>query len=139
MPDGRVLVAGGFDNYNFGRLASAEIYDPSTSRGYAANSMAQGRQRHAAVTLTDGRVLVAGGIVLHKEHLHGFRTIASVEVYDPSTDTWSSADSMADARHNHTAALLPDGKVLVVGGSNGARPLDSAEVYDPLTDAWRKP
>jgi hypothetical protein len=63
-------------------------------------------------------------------------------VYDPATGTWSPTGPLTQARSNHTATLLPGGKVLVVGGFGGVGGysgnsyLDSAEVYDPATGTW---
>ena len=52
------------------------------------------------------------------------------------TGTWSSTDPMGTARREHTATLLPSGKVLVAGGQNGSNYLASAELYDPDTNTW---
>src|ERR1035437_8921900 len=53
------------------------------------------------------------------------------------TNTWSGAGSLTTARQQHTATLLPSGKVLVAGGYNGSSGvLASAELYDPTTNAW---
>src|SRR3990172_9492145 len=49
---------------------------------------------------------------------------------------WSAAGSMTDARVNHTATLLSDGRVLVVGGTNGSVTLGTADLYDPVTGMW---
>ena len=59
----------------------------------------------------------------------------AAERYDPVTDTWSAAGTLAEGRAFHSATLLPSGRVLVVGGL-GATTLASAEQYDPLTNAW---
>src|SRR5438552_17268941 len=59
LPDGRVLVAGGFDGQIY--LASAEIYDPASGTWSPTGSMATARDQHTATRLPDGRVLVAGG------------------------------------------------------------------------------
>ncbi|KFA89289.1 Kelch repeat-containing protein, partial [Archangium violaceum] len=72
----------------------------------------------------DGRVLVTGG----RSAAGG--VLASAEVYDPVTGTWSATGSLAATRFTHTSTLLPSGKVLVVG--NPA----STEVYDPATGTW---
>jgi WD40 repeat protein len=49
---------------------------------------------------------------------------------------WKSQSPMATPRLNHSATRLPDGRVLVVGGSDGSTVLDSAELYDVATGAW---
>ena len=52
-------------------------------------------------------------------------------MYDPATGSWSSTTgSLATARYDHTATLLPTGKVLVAGGQRGGASLSSAELYD---------
>src|SRR5262249_10161642 len=62
-------------------------------------------------------------------------------LYDPSTGSWSSAGSLTNRRYDHTATLLPSGKVLVIGGwgpyadSTGTE-LPTAELYDPVTNSW---
>ena len=48
---------------------------------------------------------------------------------------WSAAGSLATARYDHTATLLPSGKVLAAGGDRPI-PLASAAIYDPATNAW---
>ena len=79
--------------------------------------------------LKDGSVLAAGGA--------RDRARASAEVYDPSTGTWTPTGRMTHGRTFHTATLLSDGQVLVVGGRDDkTRPLESAEVYDPATGTW---
>jgi hypothetical protein len=91
--------------------------------------MASPRMRHTATRLDDGRVLVAGGRGAGAD-------LASAERYDPVTETWASAGSLAAARSWHAAARLADGRVLVAGGLSGATPLASAELYDPATNTW---
>jgi hypothetical protein len=56
--------------------------------------------------------------------------MASAEVYDQVTGTWSTAGAMANARDEHTATLLQNGAVLVAGG-NIVGVLSTAELYDP--------
>ena len=97
--------------------------------------MSNGRQIHTATLLADGRVLVAGG------YEAGNITLASADLYDPATDTFSATGSLAAARGFHTATLLSDGRVLVAGGgpaswSVGDAFLTSAELYDPTTGTF---
>jgi N-acetylneuraminic acid mutarotase len=122
LRNGRVLIAGGASDTSFSPTsrASAELYDPVDGTWSETGSMANPRARHTATLLSDGRVLVAGGI--------NSSSLSSAEIYDPSTGTWSPAGSMADARVGHTATLLPDGQVLAVGGDAFS---GSAEVFDP--------
>lgn len=84
---------------------------------------------HSATLLADGRVLVAGGSM-------GAEASAIVELYDPTTRTWTQVGSMRQARLAHSATLLRDGRVLVVGGSVDNTPLGSAEIFDPATGDW---
>jgi hypothetical protein len=90
--------------------------------------MANARENAVATGLANGKVLVAGG-----QGGSGF--LASAELYDPGSNTWSSAASMANARENATATLLANGKVLVAGGDHGVY-LASAELYDPASNTW---
>jgi uncharacterized delta-60 repeat protein len=128
LTDGRVLVAGGWNDANV--FASAEVYDPSTGTWSPTGSMAQARWDSSATLLPDGKVLVAGGTVV----VGGVTlTLASAEVYDPSTGSWSGTGSLATARANHMATRLLDGRVVVMGGRGD---IASAEVYDPSTGTW---
>ncbi|TMK87195.1 MAG: hypothetical protein E6G44_00615 [Actinobacteria bacterium] len=82
--------------------------------------------------MNDGRVLVAAG------YNRSFSTpINDAELYAPATDSWSTAASLQTARFGHRAVILPDGRVLVVGGVEYTFvSLWSAEVYDPVADTW---
>ena len=59
LPDGKVLVAGGYDGTNV--TSSAELYDPATGKWIATTSMSTNRTGHKATLLPNGKVLVAGG------------------------------------------------------------------------------
>jgi WD40 repeat protein len=131
LADGRVLVAGGMDAGGI-LLASAELYDPGTGTWTITGSLTEPFSGHTATRLTNGTVLVAGGF----EKGNGFPgSRASAELYDPVTGTWAATHDMTHARSNHTATLLPDGRVLVAGGHSGTR-LASAELYDPVSATW---
>ncbi len=91
--------------------------------------MTVSRLAPSQVTLPGGRILVAGGQG-RDGHL-----LASAELYDPATNSWSATGSMATGRYRNTAVLLGDGKVLVTGGAGDAAGA-TAELYDPVTGAW---
>ena len=117
LSNGKVLVAGGI-NDNGSKdvtLASAELYDPATGHWTATGSLGAAREFHTATLLTTGKVLVQGG---------GTNT---AELYNPATGTWSPTGNPLFS--GNTATLLPDGKVLIVGGT-------SAELYNPTTGVW---
>jgi N-acetylneuraminic acid mutarotase len=134
LPNGTVLVAGGqSDVAIFNTVASAEIYDPRTGTWTATGSMATARAMHTATLLPNGTVLVTGG----ESDTPSSSSLASAEIYDPMTGTWTAAGSMITARTNHTATLLPNGTVLATGGYDCcASPISNAETYDPAKGAW---
>jgi hypothetical protein len=123
LPSGLVLVAGGDNNaFSFSIQSSAELYNPANNTWSPAGPMAIGRASHTATLLVNGKVLVAGG---GTSHGNSVGLVSSAEIYDPITNSWASAGSMGSPREGHTATLLGDGQVLVVGGGVP----DSAELY----------
>ena len=66
----------------------------------------------------------------------GVGALASAEVYDPSTGTWSATGSVTRKRQGHGATLMLDGRVLVSGGRDGTEALTSTEFYDPDSGTW---
>jgi N-acetylneuraminic acid mutarotase len=132
LGNGKVLVAGG-QNGSSVALATAELYDPSTGAWSPTASMTGPRQHATATRLVSGKVLIAGGYAISTGYLQ------SVEIYDPSSSppVWTTATPMSSKRGNHTATLLPNGKVLLTGGWSAAMVGSaSAEVYDPGTNFW---
>jgi hypothetical protein len=142
LPDGRVLVAGGWNRRDASGLAtildSAETYDPQTGTWTRTQSMPQPRAWPTATLLPDGLVLVAGGgLDLFKA------SVVSAALYDPRTGTWTSAGNMSIARNRCTATLLLDGSVLIAGGYlaetgrlGSPHSTATAERYDPKTGSW---
>ncbi len=146
LPDGRVLVAGGFgDAYRPGSnaqpvLNSAEIFDPATRTWSRTDDLNVRRALHVAMLLPNGKVLVAGGRTCNEPPPTAcnftFRT-NTAEIFDPATGTWTLTGPLVFDRHTTSAALLRDGKVLVPAGFvSGASPSDTAEVFDHTTRTW---
>lgn len=134
--DGRVLVVRGQygedpwegEGVN-GDATSAELYDPlaGTWTATAGSSAANG----SATLLPGGQVLVVGGIL--DEFTPYPKTLTSSEVFDPDTGAWAQTMPLAAAHSSHTATLLPNGGVLIVGWTGT---LNSAEQFDPNTTTW---
>lgn len=139
LQDGRVLVVGGRGTDALSTLASCELFDPKKGRWAACAPLAVARSHHAATLLEDGRVLVTGGTT--HQVLDGssrFVALGSVEAYEPKKNAWTALAPMSDARNGHTATLLSDGTVLVVGGAREQRlHLASVERFEPKTNSWR--
>jgi WD40 repeat protein len=101
----------------------------------ATGSLRSARDAHTATRLLDGRVLVTGG---QGDTGSSIGTLKSTELYDPEAGVWTPAADLTTARIGHTATLLPNGEVLVIGGAEiftGAS--KSTEIYNPATGMWR--
>jgi N-acetylneuraminic acid mutarotase len=142
LADGKVLVAGGQEiSGNHQASASAELYDPQSGAWSAIQGMLETRMSHNATLLPDGRVLVTGGEGADARAGGLDEPLISAELYDPASGTWSATASLVATPGGYTATLLPDGRVLVAGGSgmtpvgadgsSHAVSLGSAELYDP--------
>ena len=137
LPNGKVLITGGIGT-NFASLKSAELYDPDTGTFSATGDMVTARDSHSATLLLDGRVLVAGG---YDENT--LITIGAAELYNPIAGTFAASNAgmfYSNARQNHVAVLLQNGKVLFAGGmyqNNGNyNSINSGLLYDPATDDY---
>jgi hypothetical protein len=134
LPDGRVLIVGGFDGGRY--LSTAEIFDPKTMQFSSAGvgSMSTGRWGLVAAPLPDGSVLVAGG----QDNTGGI--LQSAEIFDPATGLFSSTGigPMTSPRVFATATPLSNGEVLIAGGlgTGGGQPLATAEIFDPATNTF---
>jgi len=137
LPDGRVLYVGGEtdtlqnDTGTTTITARAELWDSAAHRFARAGVMTTARNRHTATLLPDGRVLIAGGTGSRvKDFIDP--AVPSIEVWDPATQAFSDLANLETARGAHTATLLRDGTVLIVGGWTG---LDKGEPTGFAADA----
>jgi DNA-binding winged helix-turn-helix (wHTH) protein len=158
LPSGRVLVVGAagegvraVGNRVGDQLvlrAEAVEYDPVSYRMQIVRPLRQEREGPTATLLSDGRVLVAGGWGCDRDieiaRLNGGREIRyclaskrrpldSVEIYDPATKSFTLVEArMQVPRAGHTATLLNDGTVLIVGGHTGTDDWGThVEIFDP--------
>jgi len=124
LADGRVLAVGGYANLSTGtKLSTAELYDPSLGTWTTTGSARAVRTQvdSLAVTLTSGKVLVAGS-----------SSNTAAELFDPSTGTFSPTKWSPRAVSIARFAVLGSGRLLISGGAYSS----TGEVYDPTIDAW---
>ncbi len=128
LPDGRVLIMNGTWK---GTMAASipEVWDPSTGKLTRIGSTVRPRVSPTATLLLDGRVLVIGGF--GGQYAYSSSAVATAELWDPATASFVETGAMAEARVGHTATLLADGRVLVVGGVGPGTDNAAAEVWDP--------
>ena len=141
LPDGTVLVAGGFPlepiGGNPGPTSAAQLFDPGSGHWTQTGSMTVPRTGQVATLLQDGSVLVVGGYVTSAGYMTGTGSTRKAEIFDPRTGRWARTASMTVVRVARTAALLPDGRVVVVGdGGTAQAPFEAVEVYDPASRTW---
>jgi hypothetical protein len=125
LPDGRALMAGGFGLE--GVTTSAEVFDPRTGQCTATGGLHVARAELRLVMLATGEVAAIGG------RDNDGQALASIETWDPVAGTWTLREAaLAPARVGHSASVLHDGRVLVLGGGtgSGAMPLQAAALYD---------
>lgn len=144
LAGGKALITGGVSAAGGPALTTAELYDPAVNKWAPVEKpMKAGRWGHSAVTLANGKVLVAGGSTLRP----GGKVMAlrTAELFDPATKTWEPAGEMTDARTGHVAVVLSGGKkVLVCGGSVPVGTADEpalafCEIYDSEAPAGTAP
>jgi Kelch motif protein/galactose oxidase-like protein len=146
LPNGKVLITGGFDSPpdldcfdGEPALSSAELFDPLSGSFQPTGSMLLGRGGHTSTLLPNGKVLVSGGGDNGGGPLPFYGTASkTAELYDPSTGRFIATGNMGTTRLGHTATLLPNGKVLIVGGTPSplSQATIAAEIYDPATGAF---
>ena len=123
-------------------VVATSVQDPSKSASSAVTTISSGfrptgsmrdpRSGQTATLLNTGKLLVAGGDACHLfAYYYGSCPLNTAEIYDPTGGTFSMTGTMAVQRLFHTATLLPDGKVLVAGGTGA-----SAERYDPAAGTF---
>jgi len=139
LHNGNVLVAGGTGlDFN----AFSELYHPESNTWTPTGNRLASRRGHTATLLRNGKVIVVGGNPIPLN-------AAGSELYDPegapdpahpelkTGGVWTPGPAPSKPRSGHGAALLKDGRLLILGGSELAgTPVNSAELYDPRTNKW---
>ena len=128
LKDGRVLVMAGYNQSGSpGPDDRVELFDPKTNRWQQAALHKNTEGSHTATLLSDGRVLIAGGL-------------ADPAIYDPASNTWQPAGKLAVQRCESQAVLLQDGRVLLIGGyiCQEETFINGVEVYDSVGNTWQQ-
>ncbi len=137
LNNGKVLLAGGVGTgWTF--LAESEIFDPLSNSFTKTGNMTAPRESHTATLLKDGKVLITGG---HQGRRSAITIYSSAEIYNPLNGTFAATASLTVKRHKHAAALLDNGQILIVGGSDerdsrGA--YTTAEIYNPQKNIFTR-
>jgi M6 family metalloprotease-like protein len=119
LPDGRVLVAGGFNPATGEYVLETEIYDPGSGSWSDSGDLPEAMELPGLTVLGDGRVLLTGNQVW--------------ATFDPSSDTWSEPSSLAFGRIYHVSVPLPDGRAMLIGGADTVY----ITIFDPAVDRER--
>jgi hypothetical protein len=147
LADGRILIAGGDVHYRGLRqdlpVRTVELFDPRTHRSTPVEPMHIPRSGHLATLLRDGRVLVTGGAENEYRLLTTEDTNVNdrfAEEWDPRSGQWNEIEAPINV-NGHTATLLPDGKVLIVGGRLVSWCSETSQMsllFDPATDQMKE-
>jgi N-acetylneuraminic acid mutarotase len=135
--DGKIYTMGGFDASN--DVNAFEVFDPATNTWSSPKTTGMFNPRGAFTAhVIDGKIYVIGGF--NNLAAKGHRVLGEVDIFDPSTNTWSAPATTGtfNARLLHASGVI-DGKIYVVGGTQNIRdPLttNTIQVFDPETNAW---
>ena len=122
-----------------GYVGNNEVYNPATDSWDTKASMPTPRADFSACVVND-KIYLIGGKKYSSSNPY-FNETAVNEVYDPATDTWSTAASMPNAVYGYASAVIDD-KIHIIGGSKNPASLgssvfvDSNQVFDPQTGNW---
>ncbi len=151
LPDGRVLITGGTKGNSAHELTNvldllgtslkdSQIFDPATNSWSSGPNLPEPKAGHGAITLADDRILISGGIThvtIFGIPIPDFSSQASI--YDPATNSFSSAGGIGTKRALFAETLLPDGRVAILAGAGGdifnVGPIRQCNVYDPTTNS----
>lgn len=124
LPNGKVLA------WPTGQ--DAFVWDPATQTKVAVPANFGDLHCAAQTFLSDGRVIVAGGVIVSP---HDGITVTAI--FDPATNEWSNMQPMHYPRWYGTTTRLPDGRILASSGDMpGGGRANIPEIYDPATNVW---
>ncbi|MFC1715844.1 Kelch repeat-containing protein, partial [Candidatus Poribacteria bacterium] len=137
--NGKIHAIGGFRNFRLW-FSIVEEYDPATDTWTRKAGMPT-KRAGLSTSVVNGKLYAIGGSTDDREDLVDQKLFATVEEYDPATDTWTAKADMPTARTGLSTSVV-NGKIYAIGGGklegdvNVAFP--TVEEYDPATDTWTK-
>lgn len=139
---GAAVVSGDKVHY-FGGLLPDRVTDSgdhfvldinNISAGWQAAAMLPDARNHLGGAAINGKIYAIGGQIGHDD---GVKDLAFLDVYDPSSNTWSRLAELPSARsHFEPGTIVDDGKIIIVGGRKGSFFYDGVTQYDPQTNTW---
>lgn len=129
--DGKVYVIGGLTSWSEVSDKN-EMYDPA-SNTWEEKTPVPTPRNNPAVEVVDGKIYVIGGGG-NEESI--WTPLATVEVYDPATDTWETSSSLPNPRFKPSTAVVYK-NIFVIGGFIDENVVPRVNVYDPVTDEWK--
>ena len=134
--DGEIYVIGGWSQPPFRALSTVEAYNPATGKWTKKADMPTPRAV-ASTAVVDGKIYAIGGVGSWGV---GSPAVPTVEVYDPTTDSWEKRADMRTRRLAFDTAVV-DGKIYAISGGDGfgvGKRTPTVEVYDPVADKWEE-
>lgn len=129
LPDGRILAIGGYDTSRNSVTGAVHAYSPASNTWDRSQARLRVPREHLAVVIAAGQVHAIGGST------DSISRVAAHEVFDPTTNTWTSATPIPIATSAPAAVSHPDGSIYVLGGINGAGN-DEVWRYDLGSENW---
>jgi Kelch motif/Galactose oxidase, central domain len=126
LPDGRVLVAGGYNGTD--DIATAQVFNPGTGSFSPVGSLLTARDSAATAPLPNGRVLIAGGF-------GDGNVLMSSEIFNPQTNTFSPGPPLPAAKYGAPGVVISNGRILIPGGYSDDY-LSSVFAFDPASNAF---
>jgi len=138
LPTGKIVVVGGMKNtwgpdecHN-----TVEIYDIATNTWSAGGSLAYCRYDQAAHLLSNGKIMIVGGMGPTATSPTKDVALDSCEAYDPASNVWTSEAPLPRAQAEPMSAVLSGDRVLVVGGDGEEVAPKPGAIYDYNTGQW---
>ena len=135
--DGSIYVLGGQSDVEGVPLSNVERYDPASDTWTTRAPMPTARFYLGAARSADGRIYAIGG----SQGGYGANQLATVEIYDPTTDTWETGPSLPGANDAFGTVVGPDSRIYVMGGcctTTGSLGLTSVYALNPGANSWTR-